>query len=159
MPTIQRLLTDATGQSLVTAINNIVAAVKPNATEIQMSSSDTTTVATAITNINDKMGTVPSGQTIEGQITTLNSKLWTIKTIDNTTVSQTPKTYSLEDYKTYLVVASHTSGGVEIDIINTYNNSAQLVQLSNGTYCTVTLDGMTLNITAEYGNHLGIICF
>ena len=84
MPTIQRLLTDATGQSLVTAINNIVAAVKPNATEIQMSSSDTTTVATAITNINDKMGTVPSGQTIEGQITTLNSKLTsTADTIDS----------------------------------------------------------------------------
>lgn len=75
MPTIQRLLTDDTGQALVTAINNIVAAVKPNATEIQMSSSDTTTVATAITNINDKIGTVPSGQTVEGQITTLNSKI------------------------------------------------------------------------------------
>lgn len=75
MPTTKRLLTDETGQSLVTAINNIVAAVKPNATEIQMSSSDTTTVATAITNINDKMGTVPSGQTVEGQITTLNSKI------------------------------------------------------------------------------------
>lgn len=75
MPTTKRLLTDETGQSLVTAINNIVAAVKPNATEIQMSSSDTTTVATAITNINDKMGTVPSGQTVEGQITTLNSKM------------------------------------------------------------------------------------
>ena len=74
MPTTKRLLTDETGQSLVTAINNIVAAVKPNATEIQMSSSDTTTVATAITNINDKIGTVPSGQTVEGQITTLNSK-------------------------------------------------------------------------------------
>lgn len=73
MPTTKRLLTDETGQSLVTAINNIVAAVKPNATEIQMSSSDTTTVATAITNINDKIGTVPSGQTVEGQITTLNS--------------------------------------------------------------------------------------
>lgn len=96
---------------------------------------------------------------IQNEISTLNSKIWTIKTIDNTTVSQTPKTYSLEDYKTYLVVASHTSGGVEIDIINTYNNRAQLVQLSNGPYCTVTLDGMTLNITAEYGNHLGIICF
>ena len=73
MPTTKRLLTDETGQALVTAINNIVAAVKPNATEIQMSSSDTTTVATAITNINDKIGTVPSGQTVEGQITTLNS--------------------------------------------------------------------------------------
>lgn len=73
MPTTQRLLTDETGQALVTAVNNIVAAVKPNATEIQMSSSDTTTVATAITNINDKIGTVPSGQTVEGQITTLNS--------------------------------------------------------------------------------------
>lgn len=78
MPTIQRLLTDDTGQALVTAINNVVAAVKPNATEIQMSSSDTTTVATEITNINDKIGTVPSGQTVEGQITTLNSKLKTV---------------------------------------------------------------------------------
>ena len=75
MPTTKRLLTDETGQALVTAVNNIVAAVKPNATEIQMSSSDTTTVATAITNINDKIGTVPSGQTVEDQITTLNSKL------------------------------------------------------------------------------------
>ena len=74
MPTTKRLLTDETGQALVTAINNIVAAVKPNATEIQMSSSDTTTVATAISNINNKIGTVPSGQTVEGQITTLNSK-------------------------------------------------------------------------------------
>ena len=75
MPTTKRLLTDETGQALVTAINNIVAAVKPNATEIQMSSSDTTTVATAISNINDKIGTVPSGQTVEGQITTLNSNM------------------------------------------------------------------------------------
>ena len=77
MPTTQRLLTDTTGQALVTAVNNIVAAVKPNATEIQMSSSDTTTVATAITNINNKIGTVPSGQTVEDLITTLNSKLAT----------------------------------------------------------------------------------
>lgn len=75
MPTTKRLFTDETGQALVTAINNIVAAVKPNATEIQMSSSDTTTVATAITNINNKIGTVPSGQTVEDQITTLNSNL------------------------------------------------------------------------------------
>lgn len=59
MPTTKRLFTDETGQALVTAINNIVAAVKPNATEIQMSSSDTTTVATAITNINNKL--TPSG--------------------------------------------------------------------------------------------------
>ena len=59
MPTTKRLLTDETGQALVTAINNIVAAVKPNATEIQMSPSDTTTVATAITNINNKL--TPSG--------------------------------------------------------------------------------------------------
>lgn len=78
MPTIQRLLTDDTGQALVTAINNVVAAVKPNATEIQMSSSNTTTVATEITNINNKIGTVPSGQTVEGQITTLNSKITTL---------------------------------------------------------------------------------
>jgi hypothetical protein len=84
MPTTKRLLTDETGQALVTAVNNIVAAVKPNATEIQMSSSDTTTVATAITNINDKIGTVPSGQTVEGQITTLNDKSSTYVIASNT---------------------------------------------------------------------------
>lgn len=83
MPTIQRLLTDDTGQALVTAINNVVAAVKPNATEIQMSSSDTTTVATEITNINNKIGTVPSGQTVEGQITTLNSNIANLFTVSS----------------------------------------------------------------------------
>jgi len=45
MPTTQRLLTDATGQALVTAINNIANAVKPNATNINMSATNDTTVA------------------------------------------------------------------------------------------------------------------
>lgn len=58
MPTIQRLLTDETGQSLVTAINNIVAAVKPNATEIQMGANDTTTVAEAINTQNQALSNV-----------------------------------------------------------------------------------------------------
>lgn len=55
MPTTQRLLTDETGQALVTAINNIVAAVKPNATEIQMGANDTTTVAEAINSTNQAL--------------------------------------------------------------------------------------------------------
>lgn len=58
MPTTQRLLTDETGQALVTAINNIVAAVKPNATEIQMGASDTTTVAEAINSTNQALSKV-----------------------------------------------------------------------------------------------------
>lgn len=67
MPTTKRLLTDETGQALVTAINNIVAAVKPNATEIQMSSSDSTSVAQKI---NNEIATVANGIAIvaEGDV-------------------------------------------------------------------------------------------
>lgn len=64
MPTIQRLLTDETGQSLVTAINNIVAAVKPNATEIQMGANDTTTVAEAINSTNQALSALTTKTTI-----------------------------------------------------------------------------------------------
>lgn len=112
MPTTTRLLTDETGQALVTAINNIVAAVKPNATEIQMSSSDTTTVATAITNINDKIGTVPSGQTVEGQITTLNGNIANIVNPQNLG-SQT----TIDELKTAITNAvSNVTNGATVPI-------------------------------------------
>lgn len=116
MPTIQRLLTDDTGQALVTAINNIVAAVKPNATEIQMSSSDTTTVATAITNINDKIGTVPSGQTVEGQITTLNSKI-----VNLDSVFRTPEEHQITRIGTYFTERSAFKARRMGNLVNIYS--------------------------------------
>lgn len=86
MPTTQRLLTDETGQALVTAINNIVAAVKPNATEIQMSSSDTTTVAEAISTTNQALLTVryPENLGAIDSISALSGKLDTaLSSLDN----------------------------------------------------------------------------
>lgn len=133
------------------------AAIGTNAT---LSTSNLTADASGGLNaLKAKIGNVGNTD-LQSQVTSLNSKLWNIKTVESVTITQaTPKTCNLEENRTYLVVASHTSGGVEIDIVNTYNNSAQLVQLSNGNYCTVTLDGMTLSIIAVYGNHVGIICF
>ena len=46
----KRLMTDTTGQDIVQAIEDLSTAVKPNATDIHMSSSDSTSVAQKIDN-------------------------------------------------------------------------------------------------------------
>lgn len=67
MPTIKRLLTDETGQDIVQAIEDLSIAIKPNATDIHMSSSDSTSVAQKI---NSEIATVADGIAIvaEGDI-------------------------------------------------------------------------------------------
>lgn len=53
----KRLLTDETGQLLVTALNSIAASCKPDATEINMGPNDDTKVATQINSLSDQIGT------------------------------------------------------------------------------------------------------
>ena len=54
----KRLLTDETGQLLVTALNSIAASCKPDATEINMGPNDNTKVATQINSLSEQIGTV-----------------------------------------------------------------------------------------------------
>lgn len=67
MPTTKRLMTDTTGQDIVQAIEDLSIAVKPNATDIHMSSSDSTSVAQKI---NSEIATVADGIAIvaEGDV-------------------------------------------------------------------------------------------
>lgn len=67
MPTTKRLMTDTTGQDIVQAIEDLSIAVKPNATDIHMSSSDSTSVAQKI---NNEIATVADGIAIvaEGDV-------------------------------------------------------------------------------------------
>ena len=52
----KRLLTDETGQLLVTALNSIAASCKPDATEINMGPNDRTKVATQINSLSEQIG-------------------------------------------------------------------------------------------------------
>lgn len=64
----------------------------------------------AIQEINDKIGTVPSGQTVEGQIDALNSKLengsWQTVTVDSNT------NYTVPDNGTLYIYVSPSDNGL-----------------------------------------------
>ena len=110
MPTTTRLLTDETGQALVTAINNIVAAVKPNATEIQMGANDTTTVAEAIDTQNQALSN-------------MNTRVRTTTTVYNT-FADAFNNASIDNALTFVRVKDRASDGPDSYGYNVFQNGS-----------------------------------
>lgn len=167
MPTIQRLLTDETGQSLVTAINNIVAAVKPNATEIQMGANDTTTVAEAINTQNQALSNLDAPTRI-----TDNSSLSVVETnIKNAVNSMGTKSvrvivlavtayFGLFKGGDWITTIYRTSNDYFSGIATSYNNATGIIyfQYINGTW---TWNQLAVNsdifISGTIGSRLALL--
>ena len=113
---------------------------------INMSSSDSTKVSEAIGAINDKIGTVPSGKTVEGQISSLNDQIGNVNnsydllaTVSTGTSGWFSKalSHSLTDYKTIVVCiqAGNTSAYspvmIPVSIFKTLNSSSNYLSVGH----------------------------